>query len=457
MGLQCRYSKSLHARPTEARAFLVNQGYESRHDQSGIITFSPVPQPAKVWTDEEDDLLLKLREGDALEWEQIATSFPGRTARGTERRYKKLARKLLKQDSGKAKRKKKPKILQRRYSEKEDELIIKLREEDKLSWQDIAVKFPDRNAMALQKRYVRELVDHNRGTGVDPLAEGEGGFVFRSNPLKFSRYIAEEDKMLLHLRDDLGLHWSEIEKRMPGRRSQSLENRYQYILQKGNIEKAQIGDVIAPKAGNTLQSNRQSDRQTSLHRDPTAAADGAHSEDELNQDPEVLISMPSFSGSTPQCDVPNGVQTSTNKPTGGLETPPARPKISTAPNGLHDGLAGPGRPLDHYVAQPQSIARSPALRDDSVGRVPQPLPSTGIAGSAQSAPVAFGSKSGARWTQEELELVTEYRNQGMSWPDIGDRMPGRSHRAIRTFTTIITGDSKSTSRYACWEARTRVC
>ena len=393
-GVQCRYSKKLHARPVEARAYLVNQGYEFRHDENGVINFTPAPPVPKVWTEEEDDLLLKLREGDGLEWEQVAQSFPGRTAKAMERRYKYLARKITENMSGKPKRKgkKRPDPVTRmfmRYSEKEDELLVKLREDEKLSWEEVAQRFPGRNAMALQKRYVRELAYKNKDLGVDPLAESCGLFL-RSNPLKHSRYIAEEDDMLLRLRDDLGLEWKEIQEKMPGRKSQSLENRYQYLKMKKDIIRPtqDTGPDGTPGAGSSTQPNANGE------------IDGAHSEDELVQDSEEPVSAPEFSG------------------------------FSVQPGPLAHAGSSSENPI---CSSGQKTARTSAEN-------PQSEVSPGANTSVLR---GIASRRAMRWTEEERDMVLDLHSRGLSFFEMETMMPWRTANAIKNFyNATVRQDSK---------------
>ena len=461
-GVQCRYSKKLNNRPVEARAYLVNQGYESRHDENGVIIFAPAPRPPQGWTDEEDDLLLKLREEEKLEWDKIADSFPGRTARAMERRFTHLARKLTQQKRHRQNKKSKQRKDQitrmfSKYTTHEDEQLIKLREVDKLSWADIALRLPGRNAMALQKRYVRELAYRNQELGEDPLVEDENG-VLRRVRMKHSRFSREEDDMLLHARNDLGLDWKEIELKMPGRKWQSLESRFQYVT-KGFSRHLRYKDAEAtPGAAEDTQM------------ESSANADCAQSEDELIQDTEDISSVdpcppPSLqpSGQT-SAEVVFSKDSAVNQDQspnghgffieGGMRFTPEEDTRIRQLRELEklswEAIAAklPGRSVSAISARyyhtlfPRSESVNPLSKEASVTSFFGPK-TLEIASRINLAASGIASKRTLRWTKEESEMVVHYYEQGLSFEEIGEQMPWRSHKAIKHFYTTNFPANKS--------------
>ena len=459
-GVQCRYSKKLNNRPVEARAYLVNQGYESRHDENGVIIFAPAPRPPQGWTDEEDDLLLKLREEDKLEWDKIAESFPGRTARAMERRFTHLARKLTQQRSlrkNKKSKKRRDQITRMftKYTTHEDEQLIQLREVEKLSWADIALKLPGRNAMALQKRYVRELAYRNQELGEDPLVEDENGVLHRVR-MKYSRFSREEDDMLLHARNDLGLDWKEIELKIPGRKWQSLEGRYQYIT-KGFSRSLRSKDAEAtPGAADET------------HRDSSADADGAQSEDELIQDTEDVSAVDPCPPPSLQLDGQPSVVASKESPVGQDQSPnghgffieggmPFTTEEDTRIRQLREleklsweAIAArlPGRSVSAISARyyhtlfPRSESFNPLAKASSVTSFFAPK-TLEIASRINLAASGIASKRTLRWTKEESDMVVHYYEQGLSFEEIGEQMPWRSYKAIKHFYTTNFPAKKS--------------
>lgn len=466
-GVQCRYSKKLSNRPVEARAYLVNQGYESRHDANGIIIFAPAPQQAQGWTEEEDDLLLKLRDEDKLEWDTIAESFPGRNARAMERRFSHLVRRLTKTKQSTTRPKKKPKKRKdpltrmfTKYTTEEDDQLIYLREVEKLSWADIALKLPGRNAMAMQKRYVRELAYRNQELGADPLVEDENGNL-RPTRSKQSRFTREEDYALLHMRNDLGLGWKEIEFKMPGRKWQSLENRYQYIT-KGFTRYEKRRDTGAATGAATATQTKN-----------TAEADGAQSEDELVQDKEDQSSIAPCAGPSIPANAQSGPGIVPSKeiaanqdqsPQGhGFFSEGDIPFTTEEDSRIRqlrelkklswDAIAIelPGRNVAAISAR---YYRHLFPRSESVNPWSQANPVTSfdgakpleIASRINLASNGIASKRTLRWTKEESDMVLRYYNQGLDFEDIGERMPWRSHKAIQHYYTTKLATKKSTGK-----------
>ncbi|KAL8681148.1 MAG: hypothetical protein Q9224_006879, partial [Gallowayella concinna] len=216
--LQCRYSKKLHGRPCEARDILMREGYRIKENSNGTVSFD---YRRDKFTEDEDDLLLKLRD-DGLDWRVIEPSFQGRSGEHLERRYHELAGEFLEEISESHKCSTKEADLTSRlclrYSAEEDELIIRLREVQKLGWAEIAQQMPGRNAMSLQKRYVRELAGKH-WISDPPIPSGRVGRL-DNHPdgevsLKNMMYSAAEDELLLWYRNDEQLEWDEITEKMP--------------------------------------------------------------------------------------------------------------------------------------------------------------------------------------------------------------------------------------------------
>jgi hypothetical protein len=466
-GVQCRYSKKLHNRPVEARAYLMNQGYESRHNENGVIIFALAPQQAKAWTDEEDDLLLKLRDEDKLEWDTIADSFPGRNARAMERRFTHLVRRLTTQRT--YRQKKKPKKRKApftrmftKYTTEEDDQLIKLREVDKLTWADIALRLPGRNAMALQKRYVRELAYRNQELGDDPLVQGEDG-VFRPARMKHSRFTLEEDEVILHLRNDLGLSWKEVEVKMPGRKWQSLENRYQYITSGFTRHLQRKNAKATPGATNENQPNERID------------APAEQSDDELMQDAEDLSTIEPCSGPSIQANDQAGTDALRSKdvPDNQNQSPqghgffsegetPFTAEEDTRIRQLREleklsweaiATKLPGRSVSAISARyyqhlfPQSESVNPWSRATPLASFVEAKPLE-IASRINLASSGIASKRSLRWTTEEGDMVAQYCSQGLDFEEIWERMPWRSHSAIKHFYTTKLEAKKSTGKLA---------
>ena len=96
------------------------------------------------WTADEDDLLRQLGATGDLSWKEVAQSFPGRTALAVGTRYGVLT-----------KGKPAPAGLTTRFTAAEDELLLKLSEDEDMTWAQRAEFFDNRSARALEDRYAR--------------------------------------------------------------------------------------------------------------------------------------------------------------------------------------------------------------------------------------------------------------------------------------------------------------
>ena len=242
--IQCRYSKKLRNIVSEGRDALIEQGFEFGEVQ-------PEQAPDDSFDDEQDELLVQLREEHELEWNVIANRLPGKTAEAIEHRYNILLGFTEEEPAAFNQGKRKhanpryanaPKNHSRPYTREEDELLIKLREVDKLPWEILAQEFTERTWLSLQKRYVRTLAQRHqimRDGGDDPFQHlfllQENDEDVRMGPASRRRMDAlldqrrEEDDLLMRLKDKQGFSFGEIAERIPGRSVQSLANRYHYL------------------------------------------------------------------------------------------------------------------------------------------------------------------------------------------------------------------------------------
>ena len=112
--------------------------------------------------EDEEVLILKLKEIDRLSWEKIAKYLPARTAYAVQCRYSKKihnrpveARSLLANQGYDFQYDANglivftPAPVPRGFTDQEDELLLKMREEEKLDWDIIAISFPEHTAKAL--------------------------------------------------------------------------------------------------------------------------------------------------------------------------------------------------------------------------------------------------------------------------------------------------------------------
>lgn len=388
--VQCRYSKKMHKKPIEARATLANQGYEFSLDENGTIAFTPTPLPV-AFTDEEDELLLKLREEQKFDWEIIAASFPDRTPKSLEIRFNQLVKTIMKglkhpsRIGGKRKSKNKANL---RYSEEEDQLLKKLREVDKLRWSEMAEKFPGRNSMGLQKRYTRGILD----TAKQRQLRGQGSAVDSTGGSDCPGFTIQEDTLILRLRNEENLSWNDIEQRFPERRLPSLQDRYQYISAQQEY----------PKPVNNVTSANQMVHSV----DHQIREDGAQSADELlNDELEEYSPVLTTIGSC----LPPGLS--------GIAAIDPGLLVAKAQSEIHPTAVVFDAPdhSTHTRLQPESPAAN--HHDDS-------FPSPSLCSVA-------GIKASFRWSKEEDALLQQLYQRGLDYEQMTSYLPGRTAKAIR--------------------------
>ena len=119
---------------------LMSKYYKLKQDPS-----APTKKGADLWTPEEKQRILRLREAGTPEsWEEVAKVFPGRTATAVEAYYYSIARK------GRPA----PASTLAFYTAEEDELLLELRNTD-MSWKEISKHFKNRSLNSLGLRYRR--------------------------------------------------------------------------------------------------------------------------------------------------------------------------------------------------------------------------------------------------------------------------------------------------------------
>ena len=159
---------------------------------------------AERWTPEEEELLVELRDGLGLPWNDIDQHFPNRAWKALERKYYQLKR-------GRPAPKT---ILDESWTPEEYDQLMALKEEGK-SWKEIAEAMPGRSQKALESRY-RFWTRRTQGIPT-PTKRG------------FKEFSREEDELLLKL-GETDMSWKEKAKRFNGRSKASLRSRYRRIL-----------------------------------------------------------------------------------------------------------------------------------------------------------------------------------------------------------------------------------
>lgn len=138
---------------------------------------------ARLWTPDEESLLLELRDNQRLSWEQILPSFPDRGWKALETKYY-----ALKSGPSRGRVRATPKV----WSGEEEEQLVAMRRENR-SWAEIGKRFPERSIEALKTKY-RQLFND-----------------FTVPKRAIDRWTAEEDNYLIQLREEEeDLSWEEI-------------------------------------------------------------------------------------------------------------------------------------------------------------------------------------------------------------------------------------------------------
>ena len=149
----------------------------------------------KVWTEEEDNLLLKLaKQFQEKHWEEISKYFRNKTALQCFSRYNRI----------------RPGIIKGKWTKEEDKKIIELVSLYGKSWCQIAKEFKTRNGKQIRDRYLNVL---------DP-------------SINKGKFTKEEDELLTKLYRIKGQKWAEISKFFPNRTTDMIKNRFNSSMKK---------------------------------------------------------------------------------------------------------------------------------------------------------------------------------------------------------------------------------
>ncbi|KAK3671242.1 hypothetical protein LTR78_008877 [Recurvomyces mirabilis] len=379
-GVQCRYSKRLNNQSSEGRSALVEQGF----------TFEEPPEAdiSDIFTEEQGDLLVQLREDHEFTWGRIAEHFPGKTDESVEFHYNTLIGIVALPAKPRKRRAalKAPGNHQRPYTKEEDELIIKLREIDKLPWELLAQEFPQRTWLALQKRYVRTLAHRHQAMrdGEDdpytylflechPEDEVRLGPAGRNSMGGLLRQRREEDLALMRMKDEEGLTFEEIAEALPGRTVESLNNRYEHLTEVKNM-------MNVPVPTSTQDEDHEINIHEALEDDDQAAEDN------------VCIIDPALTGGT------GSERTSRTAE----QDPDAHGEVSKINSDTeHPTITGSPSGMTTAVTPPSSHqARSMAIR---------------------------------KYTKSEHARIAELRNVNLDWKTIAAELPDRTPASIASY------------------------
>lgn len=470
--VQCRYSKKLLNVPSRGRNMLIEQGFD----------FSNLANREGGFTEAEDELIVQLREESEMGFEIIAQEhFVDKAATEIEERY----RALLNGSAGQDQRIKKPrpqgdhlpKSIYHKFSEEEDALLNRLREFGDLTWDQLAVQFPTRTQLSLQKRYVRNLA--RRKAAAETKGERwppphlknqcRGGLLRARRPRE--NYTHEEDNLLVRLRDDQGLDWHKISKQLPGRTPESVANRYLHIMRKlGRKPNSIEAESTEPTM---YQPAPVEDTPMPYFIDPTLmkpedSAPPMGTETALPEYPNIdrtsnakyrtyytevddklimhlretdLLSWEQIALRFPGRSI-SGIMTHYNiLLRANQRSKPLKAECPTVPelgeNGViyGDGATEPsleGREAQRAANLHVELSEGPHHSRANDFGMPEPMPFA----SEMRTKNGKAARSGSRYTQEEKDRLIAYRKEERSWNEIAELLPGRSVRSLQNYWSV---------------------
>jgi len=216
--VQCRYNKALKDQDTQARRRLLGKKIKVNQPQK------PGEPPEMVQFHDEDDEAdnaspIMLTDDLRLLGELPMRDEPGlmdMDLKSVEKASRKAFDRNINDPNHWA---------FKRFTPDEDQLVLRLRNIDKLSWQQIQWHLPERTALALEKHYRHNLVPKHLQSidDIDPaLLDEEDG----SKQLPFT---AEEDQLIVKMRDEENMSFGEMTEYLDGRSEQALAIRYRRL------------------------------------------------------------------------------------------------------------------------------------------------------------------------------------------------------------------------------------
>lgn len=200
---------------------------------------NPARPPRRWWDDDDTKHLFHLRDDLQLPWGEVARIF-NRTKSAVTRRY------YLVQAEGKPDRIR----LLNKYSQEELELLIDLREVQKLSWREISERL-GRPLQGTRTRYSKLKMEQGNA------------------PRSLKYHTPEEDRKLMRLRENGALSWKEVQAAMPHRSLPTLQTRF-YLLRKKNgtssAGDSAIQQSIGPKGARSFSTTTSEDFSTVSNR-----------------------------------------------------------------------------------------------------------------------------------------------------------------------------------------------
>ncbi|CAK1363454.1 hypothetical protein CB0940_04485 [Cercospora beticola] len=258
------------------------------------IAWTPPGLINNKWSTEDDALLIRLKEYDRLSWVAIAQHFPPRSVQNVQKNY---SSKLKGKDcpgrvlfNARLQSNEYPNMSPDvQWTAQQDEDLLAYREDDELEWEEIAERLPGRSPDAVQRRY--ELLAGDKTDMHDAVEESDSG---EQKALKRASrsYTAEEDALLVRLREVDRLSWQKIAKRFHNRTQGALQHHYSQLragarlgheahsadpYSHGDDDAAPMSMVRNEEAGpQSIASNVPSSSRRSRHSLPTVMPSTNH-------------------------------------------------------------------------------------------------------------------------------------------------------------------------------------
>lgn len=390
-------------------------GY-SANTSRPLLTSPSTRAPNMLYTVEEDALIIRLKEREMLTWDSIGKHFTGRTSLALQTRYGKLlrdhpsrGRQLYEAQIGAmfdpaASASEFALWKDRAWNKEQDEVLFDLREDKALTWSEIAQLLPGHTPEAVAKRYemlVEAAKRHRMRKSDQPIPE-EDGIVQRSDPImrRKDRFSAEEDALIVRLREIEGLGWIDVATRFPGRNMYSVQRRY--------------SSVLDPK--------KRAKKKTSRH-DPVWGT----------IEDRILAVDPTLSGGRAWTQAEDDmIKQLREQDFLGWDEIAARVWMRTSKEVQHR--------YEYKFAGATETQSSRSIRDEAASRLYAAAQKSKASTAKETARPGPGGRR--PFTEKEDDLVLRLKEQGLSWEDITLQLPGRSVKAVSSRYEEVLGPAK---------------
>lgn len=120
------------------------------------------------------------------------------------------------------------------FSPGDDKLILHLRDDLRWSYKDMVAKFPGRDLASLQNRYSGYL-SKSSDSKVAERVKMCARVRIRPEMQKLERWLPEDDRLVIHLKEDIGTEFQQCAKFFPGRSATSIRKRYVLLKPSGHF------------------------------------------------------------------------------------------------------------------------------------------------------------------------------------------------------------------------------